>query len=104
MQHAKWNALKEKVPYRVLLHDEGSPTPDLVELQKQGSVTYFTLPRGTYRLPKDVHILNQAPSDSMDAITVDSRGECPTGKVFVKGKHEHQEIISVRRSCQTSLP
>ena len=42
-QRARMSALKEKIPYRVLIHDQSAATPNTIELQRNESGSFVTL-------------------------------------------------------------
>jgi type II secretory pathway pseudopilin PulG len=96
---ARMGALKEKISYRVVIHDEAATTPNRLEVQRRPSGSWVTLPDGIRDLPSTVRVLGASPSDSMDDMVVDGRGLCETGRVFLESDLGSTETVSVESTC-----
>ena len=92
-------AIKEKVPYRVLFHDQSAAMPNRVEVQRLQSGSFVTIPRGTHSLSEGVAIL----TGGLGSMTVGGRDECTPGKVAVQGRPSTPDVISIASTCHTSL-
>ena len=95
VQRARMNAVKEKVSYRLLLHDEDATLPNHLELQKNQGGSFATL--DIYALPQAVQLLGS----SMSSVTVSSQGTCSTGNVHVRGSDDAYQALSVKSTCLT---
>ena len=95
VQRARMSAVKEKVSYRLLLHDEAATLPNHLELQKNQSGSFAT--QDTYALPEAVRLLGS----SMSSVTVSSQGTCSTGIVHIRGSDDAYEALSVKSTCLT---
>ena len=94
-------ALKEKVPYRVVFHDVSDTPANTIEVQRQQSGTFVTIPGHVYPAPKGVVILSSGSTDSIDSVIVGSRGECQAGTVFIQGQFI-LEVVTIGSTCHTS--
>ena len=103
VSYVRLKALKEKLPYRLVLHDENALTPNRVEVQWSQGGSYATEPGGIYELPDRVRILGGGGTDSVDQLTVSKRGACSTGNVYVQGTHPSLEVVVVESTCLTKL-
>ncbi len=101
MRYARLLALKEKVPHRVVFHDVYGSPANTIEVQREQSGSFVTIPGHIYPAPKGVSILGSGSTDSIDSVIVGSRGECETGKVFIEG-HMILEVVSIEATCHTS--
>lgn len=103
VRYARMKALKEKVPHRILFHDENAVTPNTIEVQNNEGGPFVTLPQHVYPLPAGVKILGSGPTDSMDSVTAGRRGECNSGKVFIQGHNGTLEVTSIEPTCHTKV-
>ena len=94
-------ALKEKVPYRVVFHDVSDTPANTIEVQRQQSGSFVTIPGHVYTAPHGVVILDGGSTDSIDSMVVGSRGECQPGQVFIQGPMS-LEVVSIESTCHTS--
>ena len=99
---ARISALKEKRAYRVVLRDENDSPPNTIELQRDDGGSFVTVSGEVHAVPGSVRILGSIPTDSVDAVTVNSRGQCNTGRVYVTshGGRAHGEV-AIARTCFT---
>ncbi len=95
VQRARMSAVKEKVSYRLVLHDENAALPNRLELQKKQGASFATL--DTYALPGEVQLL----SSSMNSMTVSSQGTCSSGAVYVQAADDIHETVSIKSTCLT---
>ena len=95
VQRARMSAVKEKVSYRLVLHDENAALPNRLELQKKQGASFATL--DTYALPGEVQLL----SSSMNSMTVSSQGTCSSGAVYVQAADDVHETVSIKSTCLT---
>ncbi len=96
VQRARMSALKEKISYRLVLHDESATLPNHLELQKQEGNSFVT--RQTYALPGAVRLLG----NSLSSITVSSQGVCSSGSVYVEAAADGAyEAVSIKSTCLT---
>jgi len=104
VHRARISALKEKRAYRVVLRDENDSPPNTIELQREDSGSFVTVSGEVHAVPGSVRILGSLPTDSVDAVTVNSRGQCNTGSVYVTshgGKARGQ--VAIARTCFTEV-
>jgi len=99
VQQARMSALKEKNRYRVVLHDENAATPNTLELQREQSGSFVTVAGETHSVPEAVRILGGSPTDSMDNVTVNGRGECSSGNVFVVADGVDVGVVTIAATC-----
>lgn len=99
VQQARMSALKEKNSYRVLVHDENATTPNTLELQREQSGSFVTVAGEVHAVPEAVRILGGSPTDSMDDVTVNGRGECSSGKVFVVADGVDVGVVTIAATC-----
>ena len=95
VQRARMAAVKEKISYRLILHDENAALPNHLELQKRDGNSFATLQ--TYALPGTVRLLGT----SMSSVTVSSQGICSSGNFRVQGGDDAYERVSVKSTCLT---
>ncbi len=101
MRTVSLQALTEKVPRRVVFHDASDFPPNTIEVQRQQSGIFGTIPGQVYPAPGGVSILGSGSTDSVDSVVVGSRGECQAGKVFIQG-HKLLEVVSIESTCHAS--
>ena len=101
MRYVRLLALKEKVPHRVVFHDVSDYPANTIEVQRQQSGSFVTIPGHVYAAPSGVLILDSDPTDSIDSVIVGSRGECQSGQVFIQGPRS-LEVVSIKSTCHTS--
>ncbi len=101
MRYTRLLALKEKVPHRVVFHDVSDSPANTIEVQRQQSGSFVTIPGHVYPAPSGVSILNSGSTDSIDSVIVGSRGECQSGQVFIEG-YMILEVVSIEPTCHTS--
>ncbi len=94
-------ALKEKVPHRVVFHDVSDTPANTIEVQRQQSGSFVTIPGHVYPAPKGVVILGGGSTDSIDSVIVGPRGGCEAGQVFIQGPVS-VEVVSIQSTCHTS--
>lgn len=99
LRYARLMALKEKTPYRVVFHDASAASANTIEVQRQQSGTFVAVTGQLYSAPDGVFILGSGSTDSVNSVTVGTRGECNPGKVFIKGDYGAMETVSIRASC-----
>jgi prepilin-type N-terminal cleavage/methylation domain-containing protein len=99
---ARMNALKEKVSYRLVVHDENATTPNRFELQTSSSGSWVSVPGGTREIPESVVVLGSGFTDSVDAITVSTRGACSSGKLYLESTNGHVGVVKVDGVCYTA--
>lgn len=102
VRYARVMALKEKVRHRVVFHDASAATANTVEVQREQSGSFVTVVGHVYTAPDGVSILGSGSTDSVDSVTVGTRGECDAGDVFIRGRGESLEVVSIGASCHTS--
>ena len=96
--------LKEKVSHRILFHDENAATPNRFELQVDEGGGFITLPHHGHSLPEGVRILGSGSTDSMDILSVGTRGTCNSGRVFVQGQGGALlQVVSIQPTCHTRV-
>ena len=101
IHRARISALKEKRAYRVVLRDENDSPPNTIELQRDNGGSFVTVSGEVHAVPGSVRILGSLPTDSLDVVTVNSRGQCNTGSVFVTSHgRAHGEVV-IARTCFT---
>ena len=93
------NALKEKVRYRIVLHDQSAGTPNQLEIQRFQSGSYVTVPDGVQELPDGVQIL----ASSMDNVVVSSRGRCSTGNIYFNEASAGSKTVAVKATCDSNI-
>ena len=103
VQRARMSALKEKRAYRVVLHDEYSAQANTIEIQRDSGGSYVTVAGEVYGIPGEVRILGTLPNDSVDSVTVNSRGECTSGDVFVTKDGKAYGHVSISATCLADL-
>ena len=101
-QRARMSALKEKIPYRVLIHDQSAATPNTIELQRNAFGSFITVSGEVQTLPSTIRILGSGSTNSLDSMTVSSRGECTPGNVYVTHDGEHIGVIAIASTCFTT--
>ena len=104
VQQARMSALKEKNRYRVVLHDENAATPNTLELQREQSGSFVTVAGKMYTVPEAVRILGGSPTDSMDDVTVNGRGECTSGTVYVAAVGVDVGVVTIAATCFADGP
>lgn len=102
IQYARLKALKEKVRYRVVFHDESASTANTIEVQRQQSGSFVTISGQTYTALAGVSILGSGSTNSVNSVVVGTRGECQPGSVYLQGHHETMEVVSIQVSCHSS--
>ena len=95
VQRARMSAVKEKVSYRLVVHDENAAVPNSLELQKKQGASFAT--QHTYALPEAVRLLGS----SLNSMTVSSQGVCSSGEVYVKVTEDAYEAVSIKSTCLT---
>ena len=96
---ARIKALKEKVPYRLLIHDESAATPNRLELQRRPASTWVTVDGGTHNVGRVVSILGSGSTDSMNEMMVDARGVCQTGNVHLASTSGKTRSFAIEPMC-----
>ena len=96
---ARISAVKEKVSYRLVVHDESTTVPNRYELQKLEGGSWVGVEDGIRDLPDTVAILGSDPTDSLDNVTVSGRGLCSAGKLFLRSDDGSLQIVSLDLSC-----
>jgi len=104
VQQARMSALKEKNSYRVVVHDENATTPNTLELQRQQSGSFVTVAGEVHTVPDAVRILGSSPTDSMDNVTVNGRGECSPGTVYVAADGVDAGVVTIAATCYSNRP
>jgi Tfp pilus assembly protein FimT len=99
VQRARISALKEKRAYRVVLHDENGSPANTVELQREVGGTFTTVDDAVHPVPGAVRILGASPQDSVDSVTVNSRGECNSGNVFMAASGQSTSSVAIDITC-----
>ena len=96
VQRARMAAVKEKVSYRLILHDQNATLANHLELQRKQGNSFFT--QQTYALPGAVRLLGS----SMNQVTVSAQGTCNSGNVAVQGEgDEAYQALSIKSTCLT---
>ncbi len=95
VQRARMNAVKEKVSFRLVVHDENATPPNRLELQRDEGGSFAT--QQTYALPGDIRLLGSSMSD----VTVSSQGICNSGSIYVQAPEIDYEQVSVKPTCLT---
>ena len=98
VQRARMSAVKEKVSYRLVVHDEDAAVPNRLELQRKQGASFATL--HTYTLPAAVRLLGS----SLSSMTVSSLGTCSSGNVYVQAADYAYEAVSIKPTCLTENP
>ena len=101
VQEARVQALKQKVSYRLVIHDLSATEPNQVELQRMKSGSWSTVVDGTHSVAETIEILGANPYNSMDYVTVSKRGECSTGNIYLQSAEGDTEIVRVQPTCIT---
>ena len=99
VQRARLSALKEKRDYRVVLHDENGSPANRIEIQRDSGGSYVTVAGEVHGIPGAVRILGSSPNDSVDSVTVNSRGECTSGDVYVTKDGEAYGHVTISATC-----
>jgi type II secretory pathway pseudopilin PulG len=102
IHRARMSALKEKIAYRVLIHDESALTPNTVELQRDESGSFITITGEVQTLPRSIRILGSGSTNSLDSMTVNSRGQCTSGTVFVTHDGANIGVVKIASTCFTT--
>ena len=102
VQQARMSALKEKNSYRVVVHDENATTPNTLELQREQSGSFVTVAGEVHTVPEAVRILGSSPTDSMNDVIVNGRGECSSGKVYVAAGGVDVGVVTIAATCFSS--
>jgi hypothetical protein len=102
VQQARMSALNEKNSYRVVVHDENATTPNTLELQREQSGSFVTVAGEVHTVPEAVRILGSSPTDSMNDVTVNGRGECSSGKVYVAAGGVDVGVVTIAATCYSS--
>ncbi len=95
VQRARMSAVKEKVSYRLVLHDEDAALPNRLEVQKKQGASFVS--QQTYALPEAVRLLGS----SLSSMTVSSLGICTSGSVYVQAAEGAYEAVSIKSTCLT---
>ena len=95
VQRARMSAVKEKVSYRLVFHNENALLPNRLELQKKQGGSFAT--QDTYELPGKVRLLGS----SLSSMTVSSQGTCSSGDVYVQVTDDLYEHVSIKSTCLT---
>jgi hypothetical protein len=98
---ARFLALKERAPHRVLIRDDDDPLPNRIEVQRLQGTSFVTLPEKTYSMPAGVRILGAGPNDSTDRVEIGRRGECIPGFIFLGGHGGQVSRLSISAGCLT---
>ena len=101
IRYVRLLALKEKVPHRVVFHDVSDTPANTIEVQRQQSGSFVTIPGHVYPAPEGVTILGSGSTDSIDNVIVEPRGGCQAGKVFIQGPLS-LGVVSIKSTCHTS--
>ena len=96
---ARMRALKEKTSYRLIFHDENDSSPNTVEMQNNSSGSFQ--PTGAETLPYGIRLLGSGTTNSMNSMTVTSRGACTSGSVFLRNSSSDLTKVVIRPACQT---
>ena len=99
VQRARMSALKEKRSYRVLIHDEDDSPANTIELQRVEGGSFVTVSGEVHPVPGAIRVLGALPTDSMDSVTVNGRGECTSGNVFLTAAAEDVAIVTISTIC-----
>jgi len=99
VQQARMSALKEKNRYRVVVHDENATTPNTLELQREQSGSFVTIAGEVHTVPEAVRILGSSPTDSMNDVIVNGRGECSAGRVYVVADGVDIGVVTIAATC-----
>jgi prepilin-type N-terminal cleavage/methylation domain-containing protein len=102
IQQARMGALKEKNTYRVVVRDEHAATPNTIELQRREGGLFVTVPGEVRAVPGAVRILGTIPTDSVNSVTVNTRGECTTGTVYVSAEPLDSGVVTIASTCFTN--
>ena len=95
VQKARMSAIKEKVSYRLVVHNENATVPNILEIQRKQGNSFLT--QDTYDLPESVQLL----SGSVGSLTVSSQGTCSTGNVYVQASDGAYKTVSIKSTCLT---
>ena len=99
VQRVRMAALKEKTPYRLVIHDENAATPNAVDIERMEGGSFVTLTALGHTLPDGVTI----QPVSMDTMSVGTRGACSSGKVHVRGRNGEVRVVDIESTCLTSV-
>jgi len=99
---ARISALKEKVSYRLVLHDENAGSSNQFELQRASGGSWVGLDEGSHAIPDTVAILGSGSTNSVDTVTVTGRGVCTTGKLYLESERGDQYVVKVDTTCVTN--
>jgi len=99
---ARMSALKEKIAYRVLVHDENATTPNTLELQRNQGGSFVTLTGEVHIVPQAIRILGGGSTNSIDSMTVNGRGECTSGNVYATIDGADVGGVTIASTCFTS--
>jgi type II secretory pathway pseudopilin PulG len=100
---ARVRALKEKTPYRIVFRDETATSPNRVEMEREVSGSFVSLPTETLTLPGGVLVGSSGSTNSMDTLTIGRRGDCGTGSVYLLDRQGQTRTVSVATTCLSSL-
>ena len=98
--YVRVKAIKEKVAHRIVFHDENAATPNTIEIKREQGGSFVTLADQTHKIPSGVRFLD----DSMDALTVGSRGGCNAGHLYIQGPSGAPEVVAITPTCRTYRP
>ena len=104
IRFARLNAVKEKVSYRLLFEDKDDFTsPNTMEVQNDSGGSFATLDGHDFTMPQVVDILGSGPTNSMDSLSVTTRGECTPGDVFLDVLGGTVRTISIAMTCVMTI-
>ena len=76
----------------------GNERTNTIEVQRQQSGSFVTIPGYSYSAPDGVNILDGGSTNSTDSTIVGTRGECQAGKLFIQGR-DNLEVVTIGTSC-----
>ncbi len=103
VQFARMSALKEKTRYRIVIKDQGDVQPNRFEIEREQSGAFVVVTGEIHEIPDGVTVLGGTGTDSINNMTVSARGECESGKVFLRGKNDAIEVVSIESTCTTAV-
>ena len=102
VRYARHNAVKEKVQYRIVLNDESAVASNRCIVQNDAGGSFATLTGQIYPL-EDVDILGSGGTNSMDNVTVSTRGECTAGTVFLRRDGGRSMTVTILTTCGVEI-
>ncbi|MDH3285088.1 MAG: prepilin-type N-terminal cleavage/methylation domain-containing protein [Acidobacteriota bacterium] len=100
---ARVNAIKARTTHRLIVNDESEATANTLELQRLTSGSYKAIQGRTFPMSGGIRILGSGLTNSIDAIVVNARGTCTSGKVYLEGRDDRLSVVRVTPSCGVTI-